>query len=153
MGFIDSIKSFYFKTFDFRTRSSRSEFWYAFLAIFLFSLVILFIPLSYSNFINFLASAINILIFLPQISLIARRFHDVGMSGWWQLCFPMAFLLMGATVYFDSTFGFVITGPLSTALFIVFIYLMCKEGDTRDNKYGSDPLAVFREKINQNLPE
>ena len=151
MPFIDSIKSFYFKTFDFRTRSSRSEFWYVFLAILLFSVAILFIPPSY--FLNFLVSAINILIFLPQISLIARRFHDVGMSGWWQLCFPMAFLLMGATVYFDSTFGFVITGPLSTALFIVFIYLMCKEGDTRDNKYGSDPLAVFREKINQNLPE
>jgi uncharacterized membrane protein YhaH (DUF805 family) len=146
MGFIDSIKSFYFKTFDFRTRSSRSEFWYAFLAIFLFSLVILFIPLSYSNFINFLASAINILILLPQISLTARRLHDVGISSWWLLCFPLAFLLMGATVYFNSTFGFVITGPLSTALFIIFIYLVCKAGDVRDNKYGPDPLGQVKEK-------
>ena len=32
MGFVDSIKSFYFRAFDFRTRSSRSEFWYVFLA-------------------------------------------------------------------------------------------------------------------------
>jgi len=146
MGFIDSIKSFYFKTFDFRTRSSRSEFWYAFLAIFLFSVAILFIPPSYSYFLNFLVSAINILIFLPQISLTARRFHDVGISGWWLLCVLLIFMIMGATVYFNSTFGFVFTGPLSGALFIIFIYLMCKEGDIRDNKYGSDPLAVFREK-------
>ena len=151
MAFIDSIKSFYFRTFDFRTRSSRSEFWYVFLAQILFFLLIEFIP-SFL-FLDLLVSAINILIFLPQTSLTVRRFHDVGLSGWWVLCFPLIFLIMGATVYFDSTFGFVITGPLSTALFIVFIYLMCKEGDTRDNKYGSDPLAVFREKINQNLPE
>jgi uncharacterized membrane protein YhaH (DUF805 family) len=75
------------------------------------------------------------------------------MSGWWQLCFPIILLLISVTLYFNSTFGFVFVGPLSGALFIVFIYLMCKEGDTRDNKYGSDPLAVFREKINQNLPE
>ena len=144
MGFIDSIKSFYFKTFDFRTRSSRSEFWYVFLAILLFSVAILFIPPSY--FLNFLVSAINILILLPQISLTARRLHDVGISSWWLLCFPLAFLLMGATVYFDSTFGFVITGPLSTALFIIFIYLVCKAGDVRDNKYGPDPLGQVKEK-------
>jgi uncharacterized membrane protein YhaH (DUF805 family) len=144
MGFIDSIKSFYFRTFDFRTRSSRSEFWYVFLALILFSLLIGFIP-SFL-FLDLLVSAINILIFLPQISLTARRFHDVGISGWWLLCVPLIFMIMGATVYFNSTFGFVFTGPLSGALFIIFIYLMCKEGDIRDNKYGSDPLAVFREK-------
>lgn len=144
MGFIDSIKSFYFRTFDFRTRSSRSEFWYVILAQILFFLPIEFIP-SFL-FLDLLVSAINILIFLPQISLTARRFHDVGISGWWLLCFPLIFLIIGATVYFNSTFGFVFTGPLSGALFIIFIYLMCKEGDIRDNKYGSDPLAVFREK-------
>ena len=144
MGFIDSIKSFYFRTFDFRTRSSRSEFWYVFLAQILFFLPIEFIP-SFL-FLDLLVSAINILIFLPQISLTARRFHDVGISGWWLLCVPLIFMIMGATVYFNSTFGFVFTGPLSGALFIIFIYLMCKEGDIRDNKYGSDPLAVFREK-------
>jgi len=144
MGFIDSIKSFYFRTFDFRTRSSRSEFWYVFLAQILFFLPIAFIP-SFL-FLDLLVSAINILIFLPQISLTARRFHDVGISGWWLLCVLLIFMIMGATVYFNSTFGFVFTGPLSGALFIIFIYLMCKEGDIRDNKYGSDPLAVFREK-------
>ena len=144
MGFIDSIKSFYFRTFDFRTRSSRSEFWYVILAQILFFLPIEFIP-SFL-FLDLLVSAINILIFLPQISLTARRFQDVGISGWLLLCFPLIFLIIGATFYFNSTFGFVFTGPLSGALFIGFIYLMCKEGDIRDNKYGSDPLAVFREK-------
>ena len=81
MGFIDSIKSFYFKTFDFRTRSSRSEFWYAFLAIFLFSLVILFIPLSYSNFINFLA-------FL-KLSILELGLLDqsIGMYSWLRFYF------------------------------------------------------------------
>ena len=144
MGFIDSIKSFFLKAFNFRNRSSRSEYWYVFLAQILLSLLIQFTP----SFIllNLSVSAISILILLPQFSLTARRFHDVGMSGWWQLCFPMAFLLIGVTLYFDSTFGFVFAGPLSGALFIGFIYLMCKEGDIRDNKYGSDPLAVFREK-------
>ena len=144
MAFIDSIKSFYFRAFDFRTRSSRSEFWYIFLAQILFFLPIEFIP-SFL-FLDLLASAINILIFLPQTSLIVRRFHDVGISGWWVLCFPLIFLIMGATVYLNSSFGFAFTGPLSGALFIIFIYLMCKEGDIRDNKYGSDPLGQAKEK-------
>ena len=143
MGFIDSIKSFFLKAFNFRSRSSRSEYWYVFLAQILLSLLVQFTP----SFVllNLSLSVISILILLPQFSLTARRFHDVGMSGWWQLCFPVALLLMSVTLYFDSTFGFVFVGPLSGALFIVFVYLMCKEGDIRDNKYGSDPLAVFSE--------
>ena len=80
MAFIDSIKSLHFRTFDLRTRSSRSEFWYVFLAQILFFLLIEFIP-SFL-FLDLLVSAINILIFLPQTSLTVRRFHDVGLSGW-----------------------------------------------------------------------
>ena len=87
MGFIDSIKSFYFRAFDFRTRSSRSEFWYVFLAQILIFLPIEFIP-SFL-FLDLLVNAINILIFLPQVSLTVRRFHDVGMSGWWLICLPI----------------------------------------------------------------
>jgi hypothetical protein len=52
---------------------------------------------------------------------------------------------MGAAVYSNSSFGFVFTGPLSGVLFIIFIYLMCKEGDIRDNKYGSDLLGEAKE--------
>ena len=140
MGFIDSIKSFYFRAFDFRTRSSRSEFWYIFLAQILFFLPIEFIP-SFL-FLDLLVNAINILIFLPQVSLTVRRFHDVGMSGWWLICCPLVFLLMGADVYFDTTFGNVFVAPFSLALLIIFIYLICKKGDVRDNKYGSDPLGL-----------
>ena len=103
MGFIDSIKSFYFRAFDFRTRSSRSEFWYVFLAQILIFLLIEFIP-SFL-FLDLLVSAINILIFLPQASLTVRRFHDVGLSGWWVLCLPIGLsCLCGAAVYLDSYF-------------------------------------------------
>tara|TARA_B110000263_G_scaffold108387_1_gene94736 strand:+ start:120 stop:557 length:438 start_codon:yes stop_codon:yes gene_type:complete len=144
MGFIDSIKSFYFRTFDFRTRSSRSEFWYVFLAQILFFLSIEFIP-SFL-FLDLLVSAINILILLPQISLTARRFHDIGMRGWWMLIILIPLPLMYATLAFEIMFGYVFAGPASFALVIIFIYLMCKEGDIQDNKYGSDPLAVFRKK-------
>ena len=144
MGFIDSIKSFYFRAFDFRTRSSRSEFWYVFLAQFLFSLLIGFIP-SFL-FLDLLVSAINILILLPQISLTARRFHDIDMRGWWMLIILIPLPLLYATNAFEIMFGYVFAGPTSIALVVIFIYLMCKEGDIRDNKYGSDPLAVFREK-------
>ena len=144
MGFIDSIKSFYFRTFDFRTRSSRSEFWYVFLAQILIFLPIGFIP-SFL-FLDLLVSAINILIFLPQISLTARRFHDIDMRGWWMLIILIPLPLLYATDVFGVVFGSVFAVPTSFALVIIFIYLLCKEGDTRDNKYGPDPLAVIREK-------
>ena len=146
MGFIDSIKSFFLKAFDFRTRSSRSEFWYPHLAQILFFSLFL-IPPSFL-FLDLLGSVLSYLFILPEISLNVRRLHDVGMSVWWLICYPLIILLILIPPVFNSTFVGVFIIPLILSLIIIWIYLMCKKGDVRDNKYGPDPLALVKKKIN-----
>ena len=65
---------------DFRGRAARNEFWWFFLFVMLFGwLVALF---SSSG----VPSAIwQLLTLCPLLAVGARRLHDIGRSGWWQL--------------------------------------------------------------------
>ena len=61
----------------FEGRARRSEFWYFYLAMFVAGLVLGFIPV-----LGWIAS---IALMIPQLAVGARRLHDTGRSGWWQL--------------------------------------------------------------------
>jgi len=61
LGFIEAIKSGHARTFRFSGRSSRSEFWW----------VQLYAGLT-----------LSIWLFLIQLSVMTRRFHDIGDSDW-----------------------------------------------------------------------
>ncbi len=55
----------------------------------------------------------------PCIATSARRLHDVGQTGWWQLVFAIP--LIGL---------------------IAFIVLMCMKGTEGPNKYGPEPVKA-----------
>ena len=105
--------------FNFSGRSNRSEFWYFFLFILLGNLLTELIDTYIIGYhpeevgivwgIFFLTTAI------PQLSLIFRRLHDVGKSGWWYLlCFTVIGLI-----------------PL-------FVW-WCSMSDPKKNRYGNIP--------------
>ena len=56
--------------------------------------------------------------FLPALSLVVRRLHDVGKSGWFYL---------------------IILIPLIGIIWLLILY--CTEGQKQDNKWGPDPKA------------
>ena len=56
--------------------------------------------------------------FLPALSLVVRRLHDVGKSGWFYL---LIFLFIIGWIW----------------LFVLY----CTEGQKQDNKWGPDPKA------------
>ena len=56
--------------------------------------------------------------FLPALSLVVRRLHDVGKSGWFYL---------------------IILIPLIGIIWLLVFY--CTEGQKQDNKWGPDPKA------------
>lgn len=78
---------------DFKTRSTRGEFWWFFLANFLISIGFNILSFAFiASGSDGLAGAIGILsmlyslaILVPYISVGARRLHDTGRSGWYQL--------------------------------------------------------------------
>ena len=56
--------------------------------------------------------------FLPSLSVLVRRLHDVGKSGWWFLIGYVPFI----------------------GIFWL-LYLLCKDGDHGENSYGNNPKA------------
>ena len=95
MNFITSIKTCFFKYVDFSGRASRPEFWYFTLFTVLLSVVaeILDAALagqsvwSYDSFLGPMSSIVTVVTTLPCLAVAARRLHDVGKSGWWQLLY------------------------------------------------------------------
>ena len=77
----------------FSGRASRSEYWWIQLSLFLvFSVVFALsclLPLCLPDELDFVAVALPFLalpaFILPSLSVLVRRLHDIGFSGWWML--------------------------------------------------------------------
>lgn len=111
MSFGTAITSFWTNYVNFKGRARRSEYWFAALFLLLVNLVTTIIDaVIFADDIDlFLENAglgpvgalWSIAVFLPSLSLIVRRLHDTGRSGWWILIalVPIA----GAIVLFVFT--------------------------------------------------
>jgi len=78
MTFADSIRTCLSKYADFNGTASRSEFWW-------FMLFIVLVGAALSLLSTTLASLFYLAVLLPDLAVGARRLHDTGKSGWWQL--------------------------------------------------------------------
>lgn len=108
--FTDGLKKYA----DFDGRATRTQFWMFFLfyVIFYVALVVL------SQFIDIAAALLGIYalaLLIPTLSINARRLHDTGRSGWWQLL------------------GLI---PLIGAIVLLIFYVTESQGD---NQYGPRP--------------
>ena len=107
---------------NFSGRACRSEFWYFVLATFLVSMIISIIEIATgmvdieSAEMGILSIIFTLLLFVPSLSVTARRLQDRGWSGWWQLLY------------------LTIVGIL---IIIVLNILPAKEDE---NKWGRNPL-------------
>lgn len=99
----------------FSGRARRSEYWYFVLFASIFSVVLTVVDgISGTNGMAYLLLTLPLL--PPGLAVTARRFHDIGMSGWWLLLHLVP-----------------IVGP------VVLFFLMCFDSQPGDNAYGSNP--------------
>ncbi len=78
MNFSDAISTCFKKYAIFSGRASRSEFWW----FMLFEVIVL----SVTSLVSMTLYGIAALAFLiPVLAVGARRLHDIGRTGWWQL--------------------------------------------------------------------
>ena len=102
ISFGDAIKICFSKYADFEGRARRSEYWW----FYLFGVLVSWIP-----YLGWLAS---LAILIPSLAVGARRLHDTGRSGWWQLL-------------------------LFTCVGWIFLIIWWCEDSQGDNEYGPSP--------------
>ena len=133
MNFLEATKNYFIKWKDFRSRSSRSEYWWATLFVTLASYPAGFILGVFIGVISvsagvsetamqvvtlFFALILQIFIIIASTCLVIRRLHDVDKSGWWYL---IIFTIIGI---------------------IPLIIWYCTKGTDGDNRFGPDPLGT-----------
>jgi uncharacterized membrane protein YhaH (DUF805 family) len=114
VGFVDAIKLGFSNYFKFSGRSRRSEFWFWVLFALLGSIVFQIVDLIVG--VSVFDSIFGLVILIPGLALAARRLHDIGKSGWWQL------------LYFAVIIGW-----------IILIIWQVRDGDQEPNAHGQNP--------------
>lgn len=105
---------------DFEGRARRSEFWYFALFNIIAAIVINIVAGILTNVIGeaaaFLGLLYSLATLLPNLSVAARRLHDTGRSGWWQLI-----------------------GIIPLIGFIVLLIFYTQDSSFDRNEYGPNP--------------
>jgi uncharacterized membrane protein YhaH (DUF805 family) len=119
MPFPDAVKICFNKYVDFNGRARRSEFWWWVLFTFLLSIVASIIDAILgtrsSSGTGLIETLTSLAVLLPSLAVGARRLHDTGRSGWWQLLWIV--IVIG---------------------WIILIVWYCLDSHA-DNKYGPSP--------------
>lgn len=102
---------------DFSGRARRKEYWMFFLINIIIGIVLGFLATILKT--GILSTIYSLAVLIPGIAVCIRRLHDIGKSGWW---------------------WFIALIPLVGPIWL--LVLVCTEGDSSNNQYGSNPKAV-----------
>lgn len=158
VGFGDAIKLYFKNYINFSSRSTRSEYWYAYLFTGLIDIACWLINTVVP--IGIIPVIADLVFFLPSLSISFRRFHDTGRTGALPLITFIAnlvwrvlmgiILIMMLVAFFDSSdvdwnvliillFGVFILGIIPLGLKIYEIVICCLESQPNQNQYGREP--------------
>ena len=73
--FSTAIKLYFANYANFKGRSTRAEYWWAMLFVFILNIITSKIP--------YFSAVIGLGLIIPNLAIVTRRFHDSGRSGWW----------------------------------------------------------------------
>lgn len=149
--FVDAIKIGFNKYATFTGRARRSEYWWWQLFAFLMSLL---------GIIPVLGWIITVAMIVPNLSISARRLHDIGRTGWW-IAAPVGAVVAGLLFVVIGLIFTAITESLSVAGVFGILSIICYvaagimqivifiwslfDGKPETNKYGPSPKYVVEE--------
>jgi len=106
---------------DFAGRATRQAYWMFVLVSIIISLGISLVEAVVIGT-TLVSTLFSLAILVPSVAIAARRLHDIGMSGWWQLIVLIPFVGI-----------------------IVLIVLLAKQGEEGNNKYGPSTIRPLVE--------
>ncbi len=109
--FMDAIKRYA----EFSGRARRKQYWMFILFYFIFSIVVSIVDSILGT--AFLGMIFGLAMLVPSLAIGARRLHDTGRTGWWQL------------IYLVPLIG----------LIVMIVFLV--QDSHPDNEYGPNPKA------------
>jgi len=118
MWFLKAVK----ESFNFNGRSRRKEYWCFILISIIGSLLLtlvdgIFFGYTAVNSAGTISLLWSLFLIPASLSVTARRLHDIGMSGWWQLLYLIP--LLGTLILF---------------------FFLIKKGDIEFNEFGLNPI-------------
>ncbi len=99
MDLMQSVKTVLANYANFNGRSGRSEYWWWVLS-YVIAYCLVYIIGGIVGAADLLAALFGLALLVPNIAVSVRRFHDIGMSGWWCLVFFIPIAGLVAWVYF-----------------------------------------------------
>lgn len=125
----------------FSGRSTREEYWMFTLIYFLSYLALSAVAwLLNSDIFQILITILSFAVIVPSLSITARRLHDVGRTGWFQLA-PYLGMIFSIIGIFQESKLLMLSGLIfMLVLFIVLLVWLVKPS-AGDNIYGSKPHA------------
>ena len=159
MDMTKAVKLFFANYFDFSGRASRGEFWWAYLAFFIVSIILAIVDaviggiifgFTESEFIlnnGLFSNIFSLVTAIGWISLTSRRLQDNGHSGWWQLAYFSIIPTIILWVFFISADGnpvllsfSIIFTIITLALYILILVWLILPPTEDENKWGPNPL-------------
>jgi uncharacterized membrane protein YhaH (DUF805 family) len=148
MNFNEAVKSVFSKYAVFKGRARRSEYWWFMLFTILAALLLGIFP-------KMVGDLFSIATFIPGLTVMVRRLHDIGKSGWHALLFYIPFIVFMIFTYTylskldpddiyntmpgDFRAVFIISSILTSIASIYMLVLLCTDSQPRDNEYGPNP--------------
>jgi uncharacterized membrane protein YhaH (DUF805 family) len=123
VSFPDAVRLGFQHYFDFRSRSTRAEYWwwllFALIADVILSIVDMIIgTYNVQSNSGLFSGLFGLVILIPGLALGARRLHDIDKTGWWQLMW----------------FGFFLVIPM-----VILLWWAAKPSNEEANKHGPAP--------------
>ena len=150
---------FFKNYFNFSGRASRGEFWWAYLAFFIASIILAIVDaviggviysFTESEFLlnnGIFSNIFSLVTLIGWISLTSRRLQDNGHSGWWQLAYFSIIPTIILWVLFAGFDGnpmllsFSIIFTMATlGLYILILVWLILPPTEDENKWGRNPL-------------
>ena len=150
---------FFKNYFNFSGRASRGEFWWAYLAFFIASIVLAIIDVAIGSIVfdatnsefllnnGIFSNILSLVTLIGWVSLTSRRLQDNGHTGWWQLAYfsilPAGILWVMFFVFDENSFLLVLSiifSIASVALYILILVWLIMPPTEDENKWGRNPL-------------